>query len=116
MNILDKVNPTSKAKGLADIGNLKRKILYEEERILEIFADIGREVYKKEDGWNEKVDNYCEDIDTRKNRINRMRLEIFNMRGVKLCPVCNNEVNGKFKFCGVCGGKLLDIEDVASEE
>jgi epoxyqueuosine reductase QueG len=33
-----------KAKSISEVGNLKRKIAYEEERIVEIFADIGPSV------------------------------------------------------------------------
>ena len=47
MGILDKFNDASrgvseKAKNISEGNNLKRKILYEEERIVEIFTDIGK--------------------------------------------------------------------------
>ena len=47
MSILDKFNDASKgvsdkAKNISEANNLKRKILYEEERIVEIFTDIGK--------------------------------------------------------------------------
>ena len=47
MSILDKIGDVSrgasdKAKSISEANNLKRKILYEEERIGEIFGDIGK--------------------------------------------------------------------------
>ena len=47
MGILDMFNDVSrgvndKAKNISEANNLKRKILYEEERIVEIFTDIGK--------------------------------------------------------------------------
>lgn len=59
-----------KNKNLSDTGNLKRKIIYEEERILEIFSDIGRTYYKTPENIDE-LKAYCEDIDTRKRRIKK---------------------------------------------
>ena len=51
MGILDKINDagkgvSDKAKNVSEANNLKRKILYEEERIVEIFTDIGKKYYK----------------------------------------------------------------------
>ena len=51
MGILNKFNDVSKgvndkAKSISEANNLKRKILYEEERIVEIFTDIGKKYYK----------------------------------------------------------------------
>ena len=47
MSILDKFTDVSrgvseKTKSMSEANNLKRKILYEEERIVEIFGDIGK--------------------------------------------------------------------------
>ena len=51
MGILNKIgeaassasrNVNEKTKNMSDTSNLKRKILYEEERIVEIFTDIGK--------------------------------------------------------------------------
>ena len=51
MGLLDKINDASrgkykKKKSISEANNLKRKILYEEERIVEIFTDIGKKYYK----------------------------------------------------------------------
>ena len=47
MGLLDKFSDaqkgvSEKAKSISEANNLKRKILYEEERIVEIFTDIGK--------------------------------------------------------------------------
>jgi len=39
-------NVNEKTKTMSDASNLKRKVLYEEERIMEIFSDIGKTYYK----------------------------------------------------------------------
>ncbi len=94
-----------KTKNMSDTSNLKRKILYEEERILEIFQEIGRIYYKTPDNIQE-LKLLVDDIDTRKRRIKKMRFELQTKKGFKICPNCQAEVNEKFMFCGVCGAKL----------
>ena len=54
---------------------------------------------------------YCEDIDTRKRRIKKMKFELQSLKGVKVCPKCQSEVMDKFQFCGVCGAKLPVSEE-----
>jgi ribosomal protein L40E len=98
-------------KNISEANNLKRKILYEEERIVEIFTDIGKKYYKNPDGDNSELRVLCEDIDQRRRRIKKMRYELNGIRGYKICPKCDAEVNERFQFCGRCGARLPDIED-----
>lgn len=118
MNILDVVNATSKGvsektKNMQELANLKRKIIYEKERIVEIFAEIGEKFYEKDPSDTDFSDIrvLCDDINTRKRRIKKMIFSLNNMRGYKICPQCKAEVNGKFKFCGSCGARIPDPED-----
>lgn len=116
MGFIDKFNDVSKmandkAKNISEANNLKRKILYEEERIVEIFADIGKKYYKNPNEDPNVFRVLCEDIDTRRRRIKRMRFELNEIRGYKICPKCNSEVKENFQFCGVCGARLPDPED-----
>ncbi|MBR4627827.1 MAG: zinc ribbon domain-containing protein [Ruminococcus sp.] len=116
MGLLDALGSVSKgasdkAKNLSEANNLKRKILYEEERIVEIFTDIGKKYYKNPDGETSELKTLCDDIDQRRRRIKKMRYELNGIRGYKICPKCDAEVNERFQFCGRCGARLPDIED-----
>ena len=116
MGIIDKFNDAQrvvaeKSKTAAEINNLKRKILYEEERIVEIFADIGKKYYKNPNDDPASFKLLCDDIDTRKRRIKRMRFELNNIKGYKICPKCNFEVEQNNKFCGRCGAVLPETEE-----
>lgn len=116
MGIFNKLGETSKGvagatKNMSEIGNLKRKITYEEERIVEIFADMGRKFYKNPNDDLSPLLELCEDISQRRRRIKKMKLELTTLRGYKICTKCDSVVNGKFEFCGVCGAKLPDPED-----
>ena len=116
MGILNKFNDVSKgvndkAKSISEANNLKIKILYEEERIVEIFTDIGKKYYKNPNEDPNVLKVLCDDIDTRRRRIKRMRYEFNQIKGYKICPKCGAEVNDKFQFCGVCGARLPDVDD-----
>ena len=107
--------PGKLMKNATEIANLKRKIAYEDERIVEVFADIGKKYYKNPNDDPSVLRELCEDIDSRRRRIKKMLIELNNLRGYRLCPKCDAEVSGKFQFCGVCGAKFPNIEDVDSQ-
>ena len=116
MGLLDTIGSvgkgaSEKAKNVSEANNLKRKILYEEERIVEIFTDLGKKYYKNPDGDPSELKVLCDDIDQRRRRIKKMRYELNGIRGYKICPKCDAEVNERFQFCGRCGARLPDIED-----
>lgn len=116
MGILDKIggagkSVTDKTKSMSDAGNLKNKILYEEERIIEIFQEIGKLYYKDPKANVAKMDEFCADIDTRRRRIMKMKVEYNQIKGYKVCPKCGTRLTDKFQFCGKCGAKLPDMDD-----
>ena len=68
MSIIDKIGDVSrgvsdKTKSMSEASNLKRKILYEQERIVEIFADIGKKYYKNPNEDPAVLKVLCDDID-----------------------------------------------------
>lgn len=116
MGFLDKVSDagkgvSGKVQSYSELNNLRRKILYEEERIVEIFADIGKKYYKNQDEDPAVLRALCDDIDTRRRRIKKMRFELNTLRGYKMCPKCDAENSDKYMFCGVCGARLPDVDD-----
>lgn len=120
MGIVDKINDVSrsvneKTRSVSELNNLKRKILYEEERITEIFTEMGKTYYKNPKGDLSVLNEFCRDIDDRRRRIKKMKYEANDMRGQKQCPKCKAVVNGKFQFCGVCGAKIPNIEDMDAD-
>ncbi len=96
---------TDMTKTAADTSNLKKKILYEQERIQEVMLEIGKQYYN-----NPKADlsNLCNDIDDRKRRIANMKNELHSIKGLRVCSNCGTKFDDKytFEFCGKCGAKL----------
>lgn len=120
MGLFDKVGETinttaDKAKNISELSNVKRRLLYEEERIIEIFTEIGKKYYENPSQDKKDLNLLCEDIDTRKKRIKRMKYELNELKGIRVCEKCGTEVDEKFVFCGVCGAKLPTSAEISED-
>lgn len=121
MGIFDKVGETinttaDKAKSISELSNLKKRLQYEEERIEEIFSEIGKKYFEEPIQNKKLLDSLCEDIITRQKRIKRMNFELNELKGIKVCEHCGTQIDEKFMFCGVCGAKLPSFVDDKESE
>ena len=121
MGIFDKVGETinttaDKAKSISELSNLKKRLQYEEERIEEIFSEIGKKYFEEPVQNKKLLDSLCEDIITRQKRIKRMNFELNELKGIKVCEHCGTQIDEKFMFCGVCGAKLPSFVDDKESE
>ncbi|MDD6086176.1 MAG: zinc ribbon domain-containing protein [Oscillospiraceae bacterium] len=109
-NVTDGIS--KKTKEMSESSNLKKKIAYEQDRIQEIYAEIGEKYYKNPDGDKAPLLELCEDIDRRKNRIKNMSVQQTALKGKRVCPKCKAVFDDSNEFCGKCGTKLtvLDAE------
>jgi hypothetical protein len=116
MGIMDKANDLSrtineKTKTVSSLANLKRKTLYEYERIDEILHEIGKLYYRDYEANVNLILAHCDDIDDRERRIKAMKTEFYNIRGYKLCAKCQAQVGMKMQYCGNCGAVVPDPSD-----
>lgn len=102
---------SNKTKEISESSNLKKKILYEQERIQEIYAEIGEKFYKNPNGDMSSLLELCEDIDKRKNRIKNMSVQQNALKGKRICPKCKSMFDDTNDFCGKCGAKLTILEE-----
>lgn len=107
-----------KAKNMTEVSSLRKKIRQEEQRLQEIYAEIGKKYYEERENDLTNINFLCEDIDTRLSKIARVKKKINMLCGVKTCEKCGAEVDNKFSFCGVCGAALpiTTINDYMSDE
>lgn len=98
------------SKNASEVSNLRKKIVYERERIQEVMQEIGELYYESQEKESAKLKELCADIDDRKRRIESMRSELRQMRGKRVCSGCGMQFDEKyqFAFCGKCGTKLDD--------
>ena len=118
MSVLDKVGDTlssvskdvvGKVKSGSDISKIKQQIVYEEERILDFYTQLGKHYYvDKTSNASEQYAKLCQEIDERSERIVRLKKQINSLKGIKICSSCGSVVTNNFLFCGLCGFKLPD--------
>ena len=116
MAIFDKISDAAsgiskKTKSVSNSNNLKKKIAYEQERIQEIFAEIGEKFYADRTGDHKELVELCENIDQRKNRIRNMNVEVNAIKGKRICPKCHSKFEDSLEFCGHCGSRLIILEE-----
>ena len=104
---------TKKARELSDRAEevyetqrLKNKISGEERQITKAMADIGKIIYKRyRDGvpLEEEEKAICEQIDDRREQIDKYKEEMNGVKGNRFCPSCGNPLGRSDAFCSKCG-------------
>ena len=97
---------SGKAEVVYETQRIKNKTAGEERQAEKIMADLGRALYKRyREGISveEGQRALCEAIDQRMNEISRLKDELADVRGKKICPSCGNTVDRDACFCPHCG-------------
>jgi ribosomal protein L40E len=85
------------------------KLSNEEERLKNIYMDIGKkvhEIYCYGGTLGRYFDDKYMEIQDCENRIKRLKEELESIKGVKLCPVCGKTNPALASFCSKCGANL----------
>jgi len=121
-NITKAVAETAKAaaKKSSDIvegTRLNINIGAEEEKIRKVQADMGKAIYEtfKSGGEiSESLKEYCERIQGIEKNIEDMKQKILEMKNIKVCPTCSEELDIDMAYCFKCGQKQEEINDGVS--
>ena len=65
----------------------------------------------KKDGYEQIAALFLKTAENEKEHAKLWFKELNGIRGYKICPKCDAEVNERFQFCGRCGARLPDVED-----
>ena len=99
-----------------------------DERIIEkIKVDIGDIVYRRHsqgDGIDSELSALCQEIDQHYLKIREYKDNAANLKGEKICPSCEREVDINVSFCPYCGtpcptpepAKNVENDIVSSDE
>lgn len=100
-----------KAKDVAEVSKINSQISAEESRINAAYLSIGKRFYEENAG--EVLEAYIQDfsvITESKAKIQSLKEQLKQLRGVGKCPQCGAEVPAKSAFCSFCGAKLIVAE------
>lgn len=97
-----------KAKDVAEVSKIHNQISVEENRINAAYLSIGKRFYEENAG--EVMEAYINDfsvINESKAKIEQLKEQLIQIKGVYKCPTCSAEVPSTAAFCSVCGAKLI---------
>jgi DNA-directed RNA polymerase subunit RPC12/RpoP len=91
----------------AETTRLNSRISEEQRQIGGLYSQIGKLYYeqRREDA-EPPFDELCAAITEAEEQIEKLRLEIQFVKGVKRCPVCGSDVPLTAGFCGKCGSTV----------
>lgn len=99
-----------KASGnMVQITKLNMAIKSEESKIQGFMANIGSIIFDKYKEGQEidlDVKTSCEEIEKSIKVIEELKLKIIDVRDLKKCPGCGNEIDKDDVFCSKCGAKV----------
>lgn len=117
---------TQKAKELSgqaetvyEIQKLRNKISNANRAMNKAKADLGNIIYKQYVKGMEISDNQkilCEKIDTYMQQIHACEEAIAEIKGMKVCPSCEQKINADASFCPNCGTACTVVDDIVIDE
>lgn len=112
MSFLDDVkkfgkNLTDKGKDIVEITKLNSQINGEKDKIRDIYAKIGEQVYQAfKNGSETGYTDLCNEIVQIENKIKELTDKLLELKNALKCPNCGAEVTKESAFCPKCGTKL----------
>ena len=117
----------ARAEQTIEAQKIRSKIPGEERIIEKIKVDIGDIVYRRHsqgDGIDSELSALCQEIDQHYLKIREYKDNAANLKGEKICPSCEREVDINVSFCPYCGtpcptpepAKNVENDTVSSDE
>ena len=100
----------ARAEQTIEAQKIRSKITGEERIIEKIKVDIGDIVYRRHsqgDGIDSELSALCQEIDQHYLKIREYKDNAANLKGEKICPSCEREVDINVSFCPYCGTPCL---------
>ena len=111
----------ARAEQTIEAQKIRNKITGEERIIEKIKVDIGDVIYRRHsqgDGIDNELSSLCQEIDQHYLKIREYKDNAANLKGEKICPSCEREVDINVSFCPYCGTPCPtpeEAEDVEGE-
>lgn len=111
----------ARAEQTIEAQKIRNRIAGEERIIEKIKEDIGDVIYRRHsqgDGIDNELSSLCQEIDQHYLKIREYKDNAANIKGHKICPSCEREVDITVSFCPYCGTQCPTpepAEDVEGE-
>ena len=112
-------NAKDKTSKISSEMKLKSQFSDKKDRITVLYSEIGKEVYNNfVKGINENTDVVTEkwkEISSINEELKGINKELLNLRGIKVCPSCGEQIPTGSDFCPKCGNKVVEVAENAPE-
>ena len=100
-------NIGDKGKDVIEITKLNSQIGTEKDKIKEMYAKIGEEVYKAYTAGEGSVyDELCAQLKEVEAKVEELSAKVLELKNATKCPSCGAEVTKETTFCSKCGTKI----------
>lgn len=102
-----------KTKQMADVAKLNSDVSDEEKKLTNIYYQIGQlyvSLYKNNPGSDFEV--LIEQLDETQTKIENLKQQIQEIKGVKRCTTCGAEIPNNATFCSSCGTAVIQPKAV----
>lgn len=111
---------SGQAETIYEVQKLRNKISIANRAVEKAKADLGNMIYKQYVKGGKLPENQkvlCEKIDEYMHQIQTCEDAIADIKGMKICPSCEQKVSADASFCPNCGAACTVVEnDVVDEE
>lgn len=104
---------SKKAEELANVAKLKLDGAQLNQDIKKLFVQMGEFVYRSyrnAESGTEQIEQWCDQVDTKKEELRKNRAKINALLHKKVCPECSHANDEESIFCARCGAKLTEDE------
>ena len=100
-------NVAEKGKEAIEITKLNSQISTEKDKMKEMFAKIGEQVFLSFKAGNDQgYGEWCVQLQEMEAKIDELKNKIMEIKDSSKCPSCGSEVSKEIAFCPKCGGKV----------
>ena len=107
---------TQKAKDVSGMAKLKMDIRAKKESVKESYLELGKIAYQRHKGETAEETALFERIDEALEEIEKMELQILELKGARMCPECGAQASDTAEYCSACGAKLAVVVADASDD
>jgi DNA-directed RNA polymerase subunit RPC12/RpoP len=105
-----------KSSELVETTKINYNINSEEDKIKDLFCEIGKSLYAKFSENQIQGGDYAEQfaaIAQHEANIKNLREKIYEIKNIVVCPSCGSEVERTNTFCNKCGAKIQVVQTEA---
>ncbi len=109
-----------KSSELMEVTKINMNITQEEDKIKKLYTEMGKKIYEdycSDPGSASQFAEQCEAIGTHRETIDNLKKRIREVKNIRVCDGCGEEIDKSTMFCPKCGAKQeIEVEEAPKAE